>query len=274
MKGKIAMDELIICVAPYPGEKQEEKFQGKMDVAEEVIRSHNAGASIAHIHVRDEEGLQTINTRWFERDLEKIHAACPMIIEGSTGGAPEHTLEERCVSFTIPGVEMGSLNLGSINMFGGVYQNPISDMRFYAHELKDRNIKPFLCVFDLSMFHNARRLEQEEYLTSPHVYNLVFDIPDTLPFSLRSFEIFLDHLPEDSPWFLTRHHARGWEDFRAALERGGHVRVGYEDGPFLSSGKRASSNAELVEEVVEAARSLGREVVGPDRAREILGITA
>ncbi len=268
------MDELIICVAPYPGEKQEEKFQGKMDVAEEVIRSHDAGASISHLHVRDEEGLQTINTGWFERDLEKINAACPIIIEGSTGGAPEHTLEERCVSFTIPGVEMGSLNLGSINMFGGVYQNPISDMRFYARELKDRDIKPFLCVFDLSMFHNAKRLEQEGYLTPPYVYNLVFDIPDTLPFSLRSFEIFLDHLPEDSPWFLTRHHARGLEDFRAALEHGGHVRVGYEDGPFLSSGKRASSNAELVEEVVEAARSLGREVVGPDRAREILGITA
>lgn len=268
------MDELIICAAPYPGEKQEEKFQGKMDVAEEVIRSHDAGASIAHLHVRNEEGLQTIDTRWFQRDIEKIHAACPIIIEGSTGGAPEHTLEERCVSFTIPGVEMGSLNLGSINMFGGVYQNPISDMRFYARELKDRDIKPFLCVFDLSMFHNARRLEQEGYLTPPYVYNLVFDIPDTLPFSMRSFEIFLDHLPEDSTWFLTRHHARGWEDFRVALERGGHVRVGYEDGPFLSSGKRASSNAELVEEVAEAARSLGREVVGPDRAREILGVTA
>jgi 3-keto-5-aminohexanoate cleavage enzyme len=106
------MDELIICVAPYPGEKQEEKFPGKMDVADEVVRSYNAGASIAHLHVRDEHGLQTVDTRLFRRDIEKIHERCPIIIEGSTGGAPEHTLEERCVSFTVSGIEMGSLNLG------------------------------------------------------------------------------------------------------------------------------------------------------------------
>jgi len=57
-----------------------------------------------------------------------------------------------------------------------------------------------------------------------------------------------------------------------ALERGAHVRVGYEDGPFLASGQRAQSNAELVEEIVQAARSLGRKVVEPQRTRAILGL--
>jgi len=266
------MDELIICVAPYPGEKQEEKFPGKMDIPEEVIRSNNVGASIAHLHVRDENGLQTTDLQWFQRDVNKILSACPIIIEGSTGGAPEHTLQERCLSFRVPGIEMGSLNLGSINMFGGVYHNPISDMRYYAQELKRREIKPFLCIFDLSMFYNALRLEQEGLISPPYVYNLVFDIPDTLPFSIKSLEIFLDHLTKGCTWFLTRHHSKGWDGFRAALERGGHVRIGYEDGPFLSSGKRAQSNAELVEEVAEAARAIGRKVVSPDRAREIMSI--
>ena len=267
------MDELIICVAPYPGEKQVEKFPGKMDVADEVIRSCNAGASIAHLHVRDENGLQTKDPLWFQRDIQRIHAACAIIIEGSTGGAPEHTLEERCTAFTIPGIEMGSLNLGSINMFDSVYHNSMPEMRFYAQELKKRGIKPFICIFDLSMFYNGLRLEEEGLMSPPYVYNLVFDIPDTLPFSMKSLEIFLDHLPENSPWFLTRHHSIGVKDLHAALERGGHVRVGYEDGPFLSSGKRARSNADLVEEVAEAARSAGRKVVNPERAREILGIT-
>ncbi len=266
------MDELMICVAPYPGEKQEEKFPEKMDVPEEIIRSYHAGASIAHLHVRDENGLQTKDLQWFQRDVEKIHAACPMIIEGSTGGAPEHTLEERCLSFRAEGIEMGSLNLGSINMYGGVYQNPMPDMRYYAQELKKRGIQPFLIIFDLSMFYNAKKLKEEGLVSPPYVYNLVFDIPDTLPFSIKTLEIFLDQLPKDSVWFLTRHHSRGWEGFRAALERGGHVRVGYEDGPFLSSGKRARSNAELVEEVAEAARAIGRKVVDPDRAREIMSL--
>jgi 3-keto-5-aminohexanoate cleavage enzyme len=272
LKGSLTMDELIICVAPYPGEKQVEKFSGKMDVAEEVIRSYQAGASIAHLHVRDENGLQTTDLRCFQRDFKKIRSGCSIIVEGSTGGAPEHTLEERCLSFRVPGIELGSLNIGSINMFDGVYQNPVAHMQYYAQELKIRGIKPFLCVFDLSEFYNLDELEKEGFVTPPHLYNLVFDIPGTLPYSKKVLDIFLSYVPKGAPWFMSRHHSKGWESFRAALELGGHVRVGYEDGPFLASGERARSNAELVEEVVKAAHTMGRKVVGPDRAREMLGL--
>jgi 3-keto-5-aminohexanoate cleavage enzyme len=266
------MDELMICVAPYPGEKQEEKFPGRLDLPDEVFRCYNAGASIIHLHVRDDKGNQSTDPAVFRRDIQKIHSQCPVIIEGSTGGLPEHTLQERCISFTVPGIEMGSLNLGSVNLFGGVYQNPMSDIRFYARELRKRDIKPFLCVFDLSMFHNAERLQKEGLISPPHVYNFVFDMPDSIPFSERTLDAFSDFLPKDSCWFMTRHHSRGWKGFQSALERGGHVRVGYEDGPFLFSGNRAQSNAELVEEVAKAARSLGRKVVSPRRARELLGL--
>jgi 3-keto-5-aminohexanoate cleavage enzyme len=268
------VDELMICVAPYPGEKQEEKFLGRMDLPDEVFRCYNAGASIVHLHVRDEKGNQTMDPTVFRKDVEKIHSQCPMIIEGSTGGLPEHTLQERCVSFTIAGIEMGSLNLGSVNLFGGVYQNPMSDIRFYAQELKKRDIKPFLCVFDLSMFHNGERLEKEGLISPPYAYNFVFDMPDSIPFSKRTLDVFLDFLPKESHWFMTRHHSKGWEGFQLALERGGHVRVGYEDGPFLSSGKRAKSNAELVEEIVEAAQPLGRKVIEPNQTRALLDLKA
>jgi len=265
------MDELILCVAPYPGEAQHEKFEGKLDVAAEVLRSYDEGASIAHLHVRDQEGRQTTDPTVFEQDVARIRSVSAMIIEGSTGGAPEHTLEERCVSFKVPGIEMGSLNLGSVNMNGTVYRNPWPDIRFYATELHRRGIKPFLCVFDLSMFSNVTRLEAEGLLTAPHVFNFVFDIPDALPFTPKHLDIFLDLLPKGASWFLTRHgHRNGWEDFRWALERGGHVRVGFEDSPFLAGGRRANSNAELVWEIAEAGRRMGRKVVGPDRAREIL----
>ena len=168
---------------------------------------------------------------------------------------------------------MGSLNMGSVNMNGSVYRNPWTDILFYARQLHERRIRPFLCLFDLSMFNNARRLEEEGLLSPPFVYNFVLDVPDALPFSVKHLEIFLDQLPGEAPWFLTRHGNRnGWSDFRGALERGGHVRVGFEDSPFLSGGKRAQSNAALVKEVAEAAKGMGRKVVGPERAREILGI--
>lgn len=266
------MDDLIICMAPYPGEKQEERFPGHMDVADEVIRAYNAGASMAHLHVRDEAGLQTTDTRWFRRDVERIRAACPMIIEGSTGGAPEHTLAERCVSFTVPGIEMGSLNLGSVNMHGGVYKNPPGDIHFYAAELSKRALKPFLNLFDLSHVHNLEALETERLVAPPYTFGFVFDIPDTLPYRERYVDIFLKELPPGNPWFLVRYHARGAQGLLKALEQGGHVRVGYEDGPFLSGGQRARSNAELVEDIVRAAERVGRRVAGPDSAREIMGL--
>jgi 3-keto-5-aminohexanoate cleavage enzyme len=120
------------------------------------------------------------------------------------------------------------------------------------------------------MFSNARRLREEGLLDDPLIYNLVFDAPDALPYSKKYLDIFLDQMPANAVWFLTRHHAPGSLGFRDALERGGHVRVGFEDGPFISSGQKARSNAELVEDIVQAAESLGRKVVGCVKAREIL----
>jgi 3-keto-5-aminohexanoate cleavage enzyme len=268
------MDELIICVAPVPGEKQEEKFPGPLNVANELIRAHDAGASIGHLHVRDEHDLQTTDPRVFSRDLERVHARCPMIIEGSTGGAPEHRLEERCVSFTVPGVELGSLNLGSVNLWDGVYNNRIADILFYARQLHTHGVKPFMDCFDLSHFNTLKTLEAEGLFAPPHIFGLVFDIPNALPYSDRYLDFFLEELPAESVWFVARHHARGTSGFLHALEQGGHIRVGYEDGPFLSDGRRARSNAELVEEVARTAEQMGRKVVGPARAREILGLQA
>jgi len=263
------MDELILCAAPVSGEAQNGE---KTDVPGEVKRSYDEGASVVHLHVRDEKGTQTADPANFKRDVDRIRSFCPVVIEGSTGGSPENTLEERCVSITVPGIEMGSLNLGSVNMKGSVYRNPLSEIRFYAGEMKRRKIKPGMCIFDLSMFHNAKMLEAEGLLTHPLIYNFIFDVPEALPFLPRYLDYFLEQLPKGAHWFLTRHGSRGWEDFRPALEKGGHVRVGFEDSPFLRGGERARTNAELVREVARAAKALGRRVVNPDETRKIFGL--
>lgn len=266
------MKEMIICIAPCPGEKQEEKYPGTLNVAEEVIDCCSAGAALAHLHVRDRGGLQTIDTGWFKNDVEKIREQCPIIIEGSTGGAPEHTLEERCVSFTVRGIEMGSLNLGSVNMFDGVYNNSYADIQYYADELKKHGLQPFLNCFDLSHIANAEKLESEELIQPPFVFGFVFDVPHSIQFKSKYLDFFLQEIPAESLWFQVRHHAEGASGFVDAIEKGGHIRIGYEDGPFLSDGTRAGSNIPLVEEVVNEAEKRGRTVVSPERARELMGI--
>lgn len=264
--------ELMICVAPVPGEKQEEKFPGPIDVPAEVIRCEAAGAAIGHLHARDENLLQSVEPDLFTSHVRQIREACPIIIEGSTGGAPEHTLDQRCVTFTVPEVEMGSLNLGSINMFDGVYQNKYEDICFYTRKLREGGITPTMPIFDLSHLTNYLRLVEDGELLPPYVFEFVFDVPYALPYSDRYLDLFLDHLPAKAIWFCVRHHQKGAADLRRVMELGGHIRVGFEDSPFLSNGRRARNNIELVEDAVEQAQKAGREVVSADRAREIIGL--
>jgi 3-keto-5-aminohexanoate cleavage enzyme len=265
-------DELIINLAPVPGEKQEEKYPGRLDVAGEAVRCAEAGAAIVHLHARDENHLQSVDPTLFARQVKQIRAACPMIIEGSTGGAPEHTLDQRCATFTVSEVELGSLNLGSINMFDGVYQNRYEDICFYARKLREHKITPIMPVFDLSHMINFQRLVEDGEISPPYVFEFVFDVPYALPYTDRYLELLVDHLPPEAVWFCVRHHQKGAADLRRVMDLGGHIRVGYEDSPFLSNGRRARTNVELVEDAVQQAEKAGFEVVGAERARAIIGL--
>ena len=263
---------IMICVAPVPGEKQEERFPGSLDVPAETLNCAAAGAAIVHLHARDENHLQSVDATLFRRQMQQVRAASRIIIEGSTGGAPEHTLDQRCATFTVPEVELGSLNLGSINMFDGVYQNRYEDIVFYTRKLKAAGIVPTMPVFDLSHLINYERLVADGELKPPYVFEFVFDVPAALPYQDRYLELFLDHLPNGAVWFCVRHHQRGAADLRRVMELGGHLRVGYEDSPFLSNGTRARSNVELVADAVEQAGRVGRAVAGPDQARQLIGL--
>jgi 3-keto-5-aminohexanoate cleavage enzyme len=264
--------EIMVCVAPVPGEKQDEKYPGNIDVADELIRCEAAGAAIGHLHARDANLRQSVDPTLFNQQVKAVRQACPMIIEGSTGGAPEHTLEQRCVTFTVPEVELGSLNLGSTNMHDGVYQNRYADICFYARKLREHHIVPTMAVFDLSHLTNYRRLVADGELAPPYIFELVFDVPFALPYSDRYLEFFVEQLPPGAVWFCVRHHQKGTADLRRVIELGGHVRVGYEDSPFLSSGRRARNNVELVEDACEQVEKFGRKVARAARARQIIGL--
>lgn len=267
-------NEVIICCAPAPGEKQCEKHPGRLDQAAELIECHKLGAAIGHMHARDENLLQSVDPTLFRSQCERIRAATDLILEGSTGGAPEHTLEQRAVTFTVPLVEMGSLNLGSVNMYDGVYQNKYEDIRFYARMLRKHSVLPIMPVFDLSHLINFRRLVDDGELAPPYVFEFVWDVPSALPYSDAYLKLFVDHLPHGAQWFSVRYHQKGVRDLWKVMELGGHVRCGYEDSPYLSDGRKARNNMELVEDAVRWCEKAGRKPVTPARARQILGLKA
>ncbi len=129
-----------------------------------------------------------------------------------------------------------------------------------------------MAVFDLSHLINYRRLIEERRLSPPYVFEFVFDVPSALPYEDSYLDLFMEHLPPGAIWFCVRHHQQGAAALRRVLDAGGHIRVGYEDSPFLSNGRRAKDNVELVEDAVEQAERAGRKVVRAERAREIIGL--
>jgi len=104
------------------------------------------------------------------------------------------------------------------------------------------------------------------------VFEFVFDVPCALPYTDRYLELFVDHLPPEAIWFCVRHHQCGAADLMKVIELGGHLRVGFEDSPFLSNGKRARNNVELVEDAVAQAQKAGRPIARAALAREIIGL--
>lgn len=157
-------------------------------------------------------------------------------------------------------------------MHDGVYQNRYEDIRFYARKLRQHGLVPTMAVFDLSHLANFYRLVDDGELAPPYVFEFVFDVPSGLPYKDRYLELFVKELPPEAAWFCFRHHQQGVFGLRRVLELGGHIRVGYEDSPFLSDGRHAPDNIALVEDAAREAEKAGRSPVRAARAREIMGL--
>ena len=126
--------KIIVAVAPT-GKKTEPPSVNPLtseDVAHQVITCEKAGASMVHMHVRDSKGEQTEDLTDFSATLDLIRQSSDIVIQGSTGGLTDLTLEQRCVALDDPRVETASLNMGSINFDEDVYVNRVPDIRYWG----------------------------------------------------------------------------------------------------------------------------------------------
>lgn len=268
-------DKLIITVAPT-GSVPKKSATPHVPVTTEEIASdalacEQAGASVLHIHTRDEEQNPSDDPERFAQVVNALTGRTRLILQISTGGRAGVSLESRRQRLAAGG-EMASLTTGSVNFPNGAYVNPPDLVEGLAEEMKRLSIKPEVEIFDLSMLHNGIDLMERGLIQAPAHFNFVMGLKGAMPARVEHLTHLVPFLPAGSTWSVSGVGAAQLPMAVHAILMGGHVRVGLEDNIYFRKGELAT-NQMLVERIVQVSRILGREVATPDEARQILSLT-
>ncbi|HEU4963396.1 MAG TPA: 3-keto-5-aminohexanoate cleavage protein [Bacilli bacterium] len=242
------------------------------EIAEAAFAAWQAGASIAHIHVRDADGRPTQDKAVFHRVIELIREKCDIIVQPSTGGAVGMTPQERLQPVTLS-PEMATLTMGTVNFGDDVFMNTPRDIEEFAQTMNRYGVKPELEIFEVGMIANAMRLVKKGLLQEPLHVDFVLGVPGAIDGTPENLMHLLSKLPTGATWSVAGVGRVQLPLTTMAILLGGHVRVGFEDNIYYRKGELATSNAQFVERVVRLANELGREVATPADARNILGLT-
>ena len=253
------------------------------EIVEQGVEAWRAGAAILHVHARNPDGSNTMDQAIYSELHERLCAETDAVIQLTTGGSPLLSVEERLNTvFLAP--EMCSLNMGLLNFFirgeQVFFANHRSDIERFAHEIRARDVKPELEVY------NSAMLEEVDYLLGlgifepPYTINFVLHTPTQggqrgTPGNLFDMLHRLRDLPvsqEDLRVNVTSMGPTQLPITTIGLAMGLNVRVGMEDNFYYRRGEPLQNNAQLVERTVRIARELDREPATPDEARQMLGL--
>lgn len=228
---------------------------------------------MVHLHVRDSQGVQAADITEFSKTLDLIREESDIIIQGSTGGVSDLSLEERCTALNDPRVEVASLNMGSANFDEGVYINTLPDIRYWARRMKETEVIPELEIFEAGMVNNVEILRAESVLQGPFNYAFCTGFKGALPASADNICFLRSIIPSGTLWGVLHHGMDDLSLLAAAVGmEASFVRVGFEDSVYWAPGKMATRNVDLVERIVSLIRQMGIEIATPSEARELLGV--
>jgi 3-keto-5-aminohexanoate cleavage enzyme len=240
------------------------------EVADSSIEAAAAGATVVHLHVREDDGTPSGRPELFVDVIDRIRAASDVLTMVSTGGANDMTIDQRVTGLEanpdISGVESGSMNFGD-----ETFITPPPAGRGIIERALEKDIALEVEAFDVGHVVSAVRWLEEGLLPSPMRINLVFGVPGGIDATPEALEAMRRPLPADTFWTVTcigRHHQRMLG--LACLLGAPGIRTGLEDVAYISKGVLAPSNGALVEMAVGLASSLGREVATQEQARELL----
>ena len=272
------MNHPVIITCALTGAETTKEKQPHLPVTpqEQAIAAQEAveaGASIIHLHVREDDGSPSQRLERFEEAIEAIRKRCPkVIIQISTGGAVGEKMERRSAPLTLR-PEMASLNLGTMNFGDDIFVNLPRDIVALGQRMHQLGVVPELEIYEVGMLESAFRLAKQGILREPLHFQFVLGVPGGMSGDPRNLVHLVSVLPSSEiHWGVAGIGRYQLPLAVQALVMGGHVRVGFEDNIFYHKGELAQSNAQLVSRVARIARELGREVATAEQARKMLKI--
>jgi len=290
----MANDKVVVTVAVTGGVGDKSKHPAlpvtPKEIAQSACEACSAGASVAHIHVRDPRtGQPSMEFDLYREVFERIRESCDMLINLTTGAGARIIPDDANPVGLGPGTtwssplkrvdhvvrlkpDLCSLDIGSMNFGPWVFANTVSHVELMAEKILEAGVKPELEVFDMGHIDIGNYLIGKGLIAGTPIFQLCMGVRWGMPATPRNMLIMKDALPPEAIW---AGFGVGPSSFAMAAQSallGGNVRVGFEDNFYLNKGVPAASNAQLVEKAVAIVRALDKEPASPREARKILGL--
>lgn len=271
-------NKVILTVAPtgaWPTKKDTPNIPLQPEeIAKDVFDCWKAGASVAHIHVRDDEDKASMDFDKFKATLDAIRGMdCKIVLNTTTSGGLGIDDEIRMKPFSELKPELASYDCGTMNWaHSTIFENSPKFLEKLGIRMQEVGVKPEIEIFDAGMIYNAYHYLKLGVLKAPLHFQFVLGVPGGMAATVENLVFLKSLIPEGSTWSALGIGRGHLPIMYAALAMGGHIRIGMEDNIYYSKGVLAESNAQFVERSVRIIKEMGKEVATPDEARQILGL--
>ena len=246
------------------------------EIAKDVYECWKAGAAIAHIHVRNDDGTPSTDFEKYKETIERIRSYkdCDICINITSSGSVGFGDEEIIYPLQKLLPEMASYDAGTLNwQHRTIFENHPRFLEKLGTALIESNIKPEIEIFDAGMIYNAIYYMKKEILKAPCHFQIVLGCPGGMTNTVENLVFLKSLIPAGSTWAACGIGSGHMPILMTTIAMGGHIRVGMEDNVMWQKGVLAESNAQFVKRAKELLEMNGLEAATPDEARQIYGLT-
>jgi len=240
------------------------------EIAAAVRQAYLAGASVAHIHLRDPGDRPTADLAIARQTMDLIAESCPILIQLSTGVGLDVPFDERAALVELR-PRMATLNPCSMSFGTGEFRNPPADVARLAERMRELGVKPELEIYDTGHLEACLRLRDAGLLTDePLQFSIVLGVKGGMAATADNLITMVRRLPPGAVWQVIAIGRANLELTGIGLALGGNARAGLEDTLYLRKGELSAGNLPLVERAVRLASALDRPVASVEEATDLL----